>query len=43
MKRSDMRGYSWVFASKVWGAIGVVFAIALRAGELRPRGHRVQR
>ena len=22
MKRSDMRGYSWVFASKVWGAIG---------------------
>ena len=22
MKRSDMRGYSGVFASKVWGAIG---------------------
>ena len=41
MLRSDMRGYSLVFAALVWGAIGVVFATALRAGELRPRGRRV--
>ena len=43
MLRSDMRGYSLVFASLVWGAIGVVFATALRAGEPRPRGRRVRR
>jgi hypothetical protein len=38
--RSDMRGYNLVFAALVWGAIGAVFATALRAGELRPRGRR---
>jgi hypothetical protein len=40
--RSDMRGYSLVFAALVWGAIGAVFATAVRAGEVRPRGRRVR-
>ena len=40
--RSDMRGYSLVFAALVWGAVGVVFAIAVRAGEVRPRGRRMR-
>ena len=43
MLRSEMRGYSLVFATLVWGAIGVVFATALRAGEPRSRGRRVRR
>ena len=40
--RSDVRGYSLVFAALVWGAIGAVFAIAVRAGEVRPRGRRAR-
>jgi hypothetical protein len=43
MLRSEMHGYSLVFASLVWGAIGVVLATALRVGEPRPRGRRVRR
>jgi hypothetical protein len=42
MLRSDVRGDSLVFAALVWGAIGAAFAIAIRAGEQRPRSRRVR-